>query len=106
MISETALNDLRAAVSGGVLTPTDPGYDDVRRIHNGMFVRRPAVIARCLGTADIVDAIRFARAHDLELAMHCAPTWRTNRMRTTRPKTRPKVLPNTPTGRTTNGSSR
>jgi FAD/FMN-containing dehydrogenase len=69
MVQEAALNALRTNLRAGVLTPTDAGYDEVRRIHNGMFVRRPALIARCLGTADVVDAVRFARTHDLELAV-------------------------------------
>ncbi len=69
MVKEAALKDLRASLRGAVLTPTDAGYDEVRRIHNGMFVRRPALIARCLGTADVIDAVRFARTHDLELAV-------------------------------------
>ncbi|HXG34958.1 MAG TPA: FAD-binding oxidoreductase [Bryobacteraceae bacterium] len=69
MIKEAALKDLRASVRGAVLTPTDAGYDEVRRIHNGMFVRRPALIVRCLGTADVADAVRFARAQNLELAV-------------------------------------
>ena len=69
MVDETAVTDLRTRLRGGVLTPSDAGYDEVRRIHNGMFDRRPALIARCLGTADVVDAVRFARTHDLELAV-------------------------------------
>ena len=69
MVKEGALKDLRAGLRGAVLTPTDAGYDEGRRVHNGMFVRRPALIARCLGTADVVDAVRFARTHDLELAV-------------------------------------
>jgi len=69
MITEAALTDLRATFRGDLITPTDAGYDDVRRIHNGMFVRRPALIARCLGTADVAEAVRFARTHDLELAV-------------------------------------
>jgi FAD/FMN-containing dehydrogenase len=69
MIQQAALDSLRANLRGGVLTPADAGYEEVRRLHNGMFLRRPAVIARCLGTADVVDAVRFARAHELELAV-------------------------------------
>jgi FAD/FMN-containing dehydrogenase len=69
MVKEAALKDLRAGLRGAVLTPTDAGYNEVCRIHNGMFVRRPALIARCLGTADVIDAVRFARMHDLELAV-------------------------------------
>src|SRR5262245_13485938 len=69
MIKDAALDDFRASLRGRVLTPGDAGYDEVRRIHNGMFVRRPALIARCLGTADVVSAVRFARTHELELAV-------------------------------------
>jgi FAD/FMN-containing dehydrogenase len=69
MINEAALNELRASLRGGVLSPSDAGYDEVRRVHNGMFVRRPALIARCLETSDVVDAVRFARTHNLELAV-------------------------------------
>src|SRR6185503_585331 len=69
MINEAALNELRASLRGGVLSPSDAGYDEVRRVHNGMFVRRPALIARCLETSDVVDAVRFARTHNLEIAV-------------------------------------
>jgi FAD/FMN-containing dehydrogenase len=69
MVDEAALKDLRAKLCGGVITPGDAGYDEARRIHNGMFLRRPALIPRCLGTSDVVDAVRFARANDLELAV-------------------------------------
>lgn len=69
MVKEAALKDLRANLRGSLLTPGDAAYDEARRIHNGMFVRRPALIARCVGTADVVDAVRFARAHDVELAV-------------------------------------
>jgi FAD/FMN-containing dehydrogenase len=44
-------------------------YDIVRRVWNGAIDRRPRLIARCIGTADVVSAIRFARDHDLEIAI-------------------------------------
>ncbi len=69
MLEEAALKDLRARLRGTLLTPADAAFDEARRIHNGMFVRRPALIARCLGTADVVHGVRFARAHELELAV-------------------------------------
>jgi FAD/FMN-containing dehydrogenase len=69
MVGKAALDDLRARLRGVVLAPADAEYDEVRRIHNGMFLRRPALIARCLGTSDVVEAVRFARARDLELAV-------------------------------------
>jgi FAD/FMN-containing dehydrogenase len=54
---------------GELLLPTSPGYDTVRRIWNGAIDRRPARIARCSGVADVVAAVRFAREHDLEIAV-------------------------------------
>ena len=51
------------------MLPTNPGYDTARRIWNGAVDRRPACIARCTGVADVVAAVRFARDHDLEIAV-------------------------------------
>jgi FAD/FMN-containing dehydrogenase len=61
--------DLRAALRGALLGAGDGGYDAARRIWNGMFDRRPALIARCAGVADVMQAVNFARAHDLLLAV-------------------------------------
>jgi FAD/FMN-containing dehydrogenase len=69
MLDQSAIAALRATLRGTVLTSADAGWDETRRIHNGMFVRRPAVIVRCLGTADVADAVRFARTHELEIAV-------------------------------------
>jgi FAD/FMN-containing dehydrogenase len=55
-------------LSGTVLVPGDVGYDEARAVHNGMIDKRPAVIARCLNTADIADTVRFARAEGLEIS--------------------------------------
>lgn len=60
---------LRRAVSGQVLTPADPGYDDIRRVWNEEIDRRPAVIARCLTAADVAEAVAFAAESDLEIAV-------------------------------------
>ncbi|HET8785164.1 MAG TPA: FAD-binding oxidoreductase, partial [Candidatus Limnocylindrales bacterium] len=54
---------------GELLLPTSPGYDTARRLWNGAIDRRPACIARCAGVADVVAAVRFARDHDLEIAV-------------------------------------
>jgi hypothetical protein len=69
MGKEAALKDLRASLRGAVLMLTDAGYEEARRVHNGMFTSRPAVIARYLGTSDVIDAVRFPRMHGLELAV-------------------------------------
>ena len=63
------LESLRASFSGSVLLPGDDGYEEARRVHNGLIDRRPALIARCIGTADVADAIRFARDNGLEITV-------------------------------------
>lgn len=50
---------------GDLLRPESPGYDDARSVWNAMIDRRPALIARCAGTADVVCAVNFAREHSL-----------------------------------------
>ena len=59
----------KATLRGPVLQPGEPGYDDARAIWNAMIDRRPAFIARCSGTADVMAAVRFARANGLPLAV-------------------------------------
>src|SRR5256885_823565 len=60
---------LRAVFSGEILPPDDAGYDDARRIHNGLIDKRPRLIARCLHTADVVDAVNFGRDEGLEISV-------------------------------------
>jgi FAD/FMN-containing dehydrogenase len=63
------LRDLRDCVRGPVLTEADDTYDQVRRLNNAMIDRRPAVIVRCTGLADVIHAVRLAREHDLLVAV-------------------------------------
>ncbi|MFE9635705.1 FAD-binding protein [Streptomyces sp. NPDC006463] len=65
----TALAALREDLAGDVLAPDDPGYDEARTLFNAMIDRRPAVIAQCESTADVVTAVRFARDLDLKIAV-------------------------------------
>src|SRR4249919_3343233 len=58
--------------SGEILTPDDQGYDAARTIHNRLIDKRPALIARCLNTADVVDAVTAAREAGLELSIRGA----------------------------------
>src|SRR3990170_6019559 len=60
---------LAAAFSGTLLQAGDDGYEDARRVHNGLIDKRPTVIARCRGTADVVDAIALARESGLEISV-------------------------------------
>jgi FAD/FMN-containing dehydrogenase len=63
--SSTAIGELRAGFRGRVLEPSDGGYDAARKVDNAMIDRRPALIARCAGVADVLGAVRFAREHGL-----------------------------------------
>jgi FAD/FMN-containing dehydrogenase len=59
------LEKLRGRFRGALLRPGEEGYDEARRIWNGAIDRRPALIARCAGADDVVEAVRFARERDL-----------------------------------------
>ena len=63
------LDTFRASLSGSVLQPGDDAYDEARRVHNGLIDRRPALIARCRNTADVSDAVRYAREAGLEICV-------------------------------------
>ena len=56
-------------LSGTLVCPDDADYDRVRAVHNGMIDKRPALIARCQGTADVVEAVRFATQAGLEISV-------------------------------------
>jgi hypothetical protein len=61
---------------GDLIAPGDDRYDSARALWNGNVDRRPGLIARCRSTADIAAAVRFARAHDVEIAVRDgATTW-------------------------------
>ena len=60
---------LRRGFAGQVLLPYEDGYDQARRVWNAMVDRRPAVIARCAGTADVAAAVRFGRSRGLEIGV-------------------------------------
>ena len=64
-----AVSGLAGAFSGRLLQPEDGGYDEARRVHNGMIDKRPALIAQCGGTADVVEAVKLARNLGLEVAV-------------------------------------
>ena len=60
---------LREKVRGPVLQDGDAGYDEARVIWNGMVDRKPRVIVRCTGVADVIDAVNFARDNQLVIAV-------------------------------------
>ena len=65
------LSSFRETFGGEIVLPDDSGYDQARRVWNGMVDRRPAVIVRPSGVDDVVAAIRFGREEDLPIAVRC-----------------------------------
>ena len=69
IFAEAAIERFADGLRGRVLRAGDAGYDEARRVWNGMIDRRPALIARCTGAGDVMAAVRFARSHNLLLSV-------------------------------------
>ena len=68
-LAEERIEGFRASLRGEVLRSGDADYEAARRVWNGMIDRRPSLIARCAGTADVIQAVNFAQANDLAVAV-------------------------------------
>ncbi|MBU0946721.1 MAG: FAD-binding oxidoreductase [Proteobacteria bacterium] len=69
IVQAATVEKFREQFRGEILLPTDNGYDGARKIWNGMFDRRPAIIARCVGTSDVIRAVDFGRDQDLVMSV-------------------------------------
>ncbi|WP_367849357.1 FAD-binding oxidoreductase [Rhodoferax sp. WC2427] len=69
VVDHVALEQLKSALRGDLLLPGDEGFEDARTVWNAMVDRQPALVVRCAGVADIVQAVRFAQAHRLLTAV-------------------------------------
>ena len=65
VLDEATVQGFKTSVRGPLLRPGDAGYDEARTVWNGMIDRKPALIARCAGVADVIHAVNFARTHHL-----------------------------------------
>ena len=68
-LQEDTIRKFKEGLRGELILAEDAGYDDARSIWNAMIDRRPALIARCLGVADVVTAVNFAREHGVALSI-------------------------------------
>jgi FAD/FMN-containing dehydrogenase len=66
---EESIQVFKASLRGELLRPDDGGFDDARKVYNAMIDKRPAMIVRCAGVADVIAAVNFAREHDLLVAV-------------------------------------
>ncbi len=69
MLGDATLAELEQGLRGELIRPSDEGYDEARAIWNGAHDRRPALIVRCAGVADVMRAVEFARSENLLVAV-------------------------------------
>ncbi len=69
ILEDTTITAFHESLRGELLRPGYTGYDDVRKVWNGMIDRKPALIVRCAGVADVMNAVHFARTHHLLVAV-------------------------------------
>ncbi len=65
VLKESTVKQFKADLRGEMLLTGDESYDETRKVFNGMIDKRPALIARCTGVADVIAAVNFARANNL-----------------------------------------
>src|ERR671936_1678169 len=68
-LDERGLAELQGRLRGQIIGRDDPNYDEHRKIWNGSIDRRPALIARCAGVADVIASVKFCRQHGLPVAV-------------------------------------
>ena len=69
MLGDSQVLEFKAALRGQLISPADTEYDSARKVFNAMIDRRPALIARCAGAADVIACVRFAREHELPVSI-------------------------------------
>ena len=69
MSFETAISEFRSQFRGAVIQPQDQGYDEARKVYNGMIDRKPRLIAKCADVADVITAVKMAKANGLRVSI-------------------------------------
>lgn len=69
MLGDSHIQEFKAALQGQLISPADVEYDTARKVFNGLIDRKPVLIARCVGAADVIACVRFAREHDLPVSI-------------------------------------
>lgn len=68
-VTTTETNNLKEMLKGTILLDGDVGYDEVRKVWNGMIDRRPAIIAQCLNSNDVLQAVKFAKENNMVVSV-------------------------------------
>jgi FAD/FMN-containing dehydrogenase len=69
ILEEATVQQFKTSLRGALLRPSDDGYDTARKVFNAMIDKRPALIACCTGAADVINAVHFAQAHHVLVAV-------------------------------------
>ena len=69
MIEKTSVDKFRGSLHGQLIQPSDAGYDDARKVWNGMIDKHSTLIVRCADDADVINAVNFARTEKLLVAV-------------------------------------
>jgi hypothetical protein len=69
MSLQQAISEFRGQFRGALIEPEDAAYDEARKVYNGMIDRRPRLIARCTGVADVIAAVRMAKTNGLQVSI-------------------------------------
>jgi len=69
MMSQTSVQELNSGLMGTLIEPQDAGYDEARKVFNGMIDKHPRMIAMCADVADVIRSVNFARDNNLTLAV-------------------------------------
>ena len=68
------IEQLRARIRGTIIQPGHREYDSARRVYNAMIDKRPALIVRCVDTADVIASVNYARTNDMLTAIRGGKT--------------------------------
>src|SRR5437016_2995203 len=68
-LPESVISNFKAALRGQLIEPSDPDYDDARKVYNAMIDKKPRMIARCADVADVMTCVNFAPENNLLLAI-------------------------------------
>src|SRR5215216_1522084 len=68
-LGESVVEQFGSGLRGELLRPGDAGYEEARKVWNGLIDKHPALIVRCAGVGDVIDSVNLAREHDMLLAV-------------------------------------
>jgi hypothetical protein len=68
-VKASVIDEFVSQIRGEILLPKDPGYDEARKVYNGMIDKHPGIIVKCVDVADVIHAVNFGRENDLLVAV-------------------------------------